>query len=68
VVSPDPLARARRVSRKGWPYATALVVVLAVVGSVFRHHLSWGDFPTWIAGITTLLAFLAAAFAWAGRL
>jgi hypothetical protein len=63
VVSPDPLARAKRVSRKGRPYAAALVVVLAVVGSVFRHYLSWGDFPTWIMAVTTLLAFLAAAFA-----
>ena len=40
-----------------------LFVVLVVLGILFRHHLSWGDAPTWLLAITTLLAFLAAAFA-----
>jgi len=63
VVSPDPLARAKRVARKGWPYAAALVVLLAAAGGLFRHDLDWGDFPTWAMAVTTLLALLAAAFA-----
>lgn len=63
VTSPDPLALAKRVARKAWPYATGLVVVLAVLGIVFRSSLSWGDVATWVVAITTLLAFLAAAFA-----
>jgi len=29
----------------------------------YRKRLSWGDIPTWTLAITTLLAFLAAAFA-----
>jgi hypothetical protein len=61
--SSDPLALATRVARKAWPYATGLVVILAVLGIVFRHSVSWGDVPTWVMAITTLLAFLAAAFA-----
>jgi hypothetical protein len=63
VVSPDPLARAKHVARKTWPYAAGVVVVLVVLGIVFRHSLSWGDAPTWVLAITTMLAFLAAAFA-----
>ena len=63
VTSSDPLALAKRVGRQCWRYATGLVVVLAVLGSVFRHSLRWGDFPTWTMAITTLLAFLAAFFA-----
>jgi hypothetical protein len=63
VASPDPLARAKFVVRTVWPYVAAVVVVLAAIGSVFRHQLQWGDFPTWVMAITTLLAFVAAAFA-----
>jgi hypothetical protein len=55
VRSPDPLALASRVGR--------LVAVLVVLGIVFRHSLGWGDVATWVVAITTLLAFLAAAFA-----
>jgi hypothetical protein len=44
VISPDPLALAKHVTRRAWPYAAALVVVLAVLGIVFRHSLSWGDY------------------------
>lgn len=40
-----------------------LIVVAAVLGIVFRHHLHWGDVPTWVLAATTLLAFVAAAFA-----
>jgi len=40
-----------------------LVVVAVVLGIVFRHHLHWGDVPTWVLATTTLLAFVAAAFA-----
>jgi hypothetical protein len=61
--SSDPLALAKRVAWRSWPYAAGLVVILAVLGIVFRHSLSWGDVPTWVMAITTLLAFLAAAFA-----
>ena len=63
VVTADPLALVKRVVRSSWPYMAALVVILVVLGIVFRHQLSWGDFPTWVMAITTLLAFLAAAFA-----
>jgi hypothetical protein len=64
VASPsDPLALATRVARRAWPYATVLVVSLVVLGIVFRHSFTWGDVPTWVMAITTLLAFLAAAFA-----
>jgi hypothetical protein len=63
VIAPDPLVLAKHVTRKAWPYAGALVVVLAVLGVVFRRSLSWGDFPTWVMAMTTLMAFLAAAFA-----
>jgi hypothetical protein len=63
VVTLDPLALVKRVARKSWPWAAGLVGVLTVLGSVFRHQLNWGDFPTWVVAITTLLAFLAAAFA-----
>ena len=63
VVSPDPFAHAKRLLRKRWPYAAAPALVLIVLGIVFRHHLNWGDVPTWILAATTLLALLAAAFA-----
>jgi hypothetical protein len=63
VVSPDPLALAKRAVGEVWRYALALVVILAVLGGVFRQSLSWGDVATWVVAITTLLAFLAAAFA-----
>lgn len=63
VISPDPPALAKKFAGRAWPYAAGLVVILAVIGAVFRHQLSWGDFPTWVVAITTLLAFLAAAFA-----
>ena len=63
VTSPNPLAVTRRIARTASWYAIGLVVVLAVLGIVFRHSLSWGDVPTWVMAITTLLAFLAAAFA-----
>lgn len=63
VASSDPLALAKRMAWRSWPYAAGLVVILVVLGIVFRHSLSWGDVPTWVMAITTLLAFLAAAFA-----
>ena len=62
-MSPDPLAIARQAARKAWPYAIALVVILVVLGGLFRHSINWGDAPTWILAVTTLLAFVAAAFA-----
>ena len=60
---PDPLARVKLIARMGWPLAAALVLALAVLGDALRHSIHWGDFPTWLLGITTLLAFLAATFA-----
>jgi len=61
--SPDPLALAKRVGKKSWPYATGLIGIIVALGIVFRHSQSWGDVATWIVAITTLLAFLTAAFA-----
>lgn len=43
--------------------AAVLIVVAAALGIVFGHHLNWGDVPTWVLALTTLLAFVAAAFA-----
>jgi len=63
VASPAPLGLAKHAARKTWPYALGLFAVLAVLGSVFRQSLNWGDVATWVVAITTLLAFLAAAFA-----
>ena len=40
-----------------------VAALLVTAGILFRHDLSWGDAPTWILAITTLLALLAAAFA-----
>lgn len=63
VVSPDSLARVKRILRTWSPVAVGVVVVLVVLGVWFRHSIHWGDGPTWLLAITTLLAFLAAAFA-----
>jgi len=63
VITPDPLALVKRIAQRSWRYAVALVTALVILGIVFRHQLNWGDFPTWVMAITTLLAFLAAAFA-----
>lgn len=60
---PDPLREARAITRRTWGYGAALAVVLAVLGAVFRHQLSWGDVATWVQAVTTLLALVAAAFA-----
>jgi hypothetical protein len=48
---------------ENYPPVLVLVVIAAVLGIVFRHHLHWGDVPTWVLAATTLLAFVAAAFA-----
>jgi hypothetical protein len=61
--SSHPVAWARGAARKIWLPAALLVVVLVALGIVCRHSLSWGDVPTWILAITTLLALLAATFA-----
>lgn len=34
-----------------------------MLGIVFRRHIHWGDVPTWVLAVTTLLALVAAAFA-----
>lgn len=60
---PDPLTRARAITRRTWRYGAALAVVLVVLGAVFRHQLSWGDVATWVLAVTTLLALVAAGFA-----
>jgi hypothetical protein len=60
---PDPVARARVITRRLWPYGATVLVVLVVLGAVFRHHLSWGDVATWVLAVTTLLALVAAGFA-----
>ena len=61
--SSGPVAWVRGAVRRIWVPAAVLVVVLVALGIVFRHSLSWGDVPTWVLAVTTLLAFLAAAFA-----
>ena len=43
--------------------AGLLLAIVVLLGGLFRHHLHWGDFPTWVLAITTLLALFAAAFA-----
>jgi len=63
VVSSGPLALTKRVAGKVKWYAVGLVAILVALGIVFRHSLSWGDVATWVLAITTLLAFVAAAFA-----
>jgi len=50
-------------ARNAWRWAVVPVVGLVVLGVISRHSLNWGDVATWIVAITTLLAFLAAAFA-----
>ena len=60
---PDPLARAKNTVRRArWP-AAGLVLLLILLGIAFRHGEQWGDIATWVLAATTLLAFLAAAFA-----
>lgn len=51
----------RLAARRAVPCACVLAVVLAVLGLVFRNSISWGDVPTWVLAVTTLLAFAAAA-------
>jgi len=64
LTSRGPVAWVRGAVRRIWvPAAAALVLVLVALGIIFRHSLSWGDVPTWVLAVTTLLAFLAAAFA-----
>lgn len=53
----------KRVYAIGGLGAVVLVLLLAVVGTLFRHSLRWGDFPSWIIAVTTTLAFGAAAVA-----
>jgi len=63
VVSPNPAARTMIIIRRFRWYAGGSLAVLVVLGILLRHKWSWGDFPTWILALTTLGAFLAAAFA-----
>jgi hypothetical protein len=63
VEPPDPLARVKRIARRDWPLAAALEAAIAVLGLALHRSIHWGDFPTWLLAITTLLALLAAAFA-----
>jgi hypothetical protein len=61
--APDPLRTVRAVARAGWPLACLTAVVLGALGFAFRRTESRGDVPTWVLAVTTLLAFIAAAFA-----
>jgi hypothetical protein len=63
VAAPDPRALAKRALRRSWPYAAGIAVVLIAAGAVFGGRASWGNVPTWVLAVTTLLAFVAAAFA-----
>jgi hypothetical protein len=59
----DPRALARKALRTSWPYAAGAAVVLIVAGAVFGGRGNWGNVPAWVLAVTTLLAFVAAAFA-----
>jgi hypothetical protein len=61
--APDSVATVRAAIRRRWRWAALAPVVLAVLGAVFGSRASWGDVATWVVAITTLLAFVAAAFA-----
>lgn len=63
VESRDPLSLTKRIIQNSWQYVGFPAIVLIVLGILFRHSLSWGDVATWILATTTLMAFLAAAFA-----
>jgi hypothetical protein len=63
VAAPDSRALARKALRTSWPYAAGTAVVLIVAGAVFGGRGSWGNVPLWVLAVTTLLAFVAAAFA-----
>jgi len=63
VAAPDPRALAKKALRRAWPYAAGLAVLLIAAGAVFGGRGSWGNVPTWVLAVTTLLAFVAAAFA-----
>ena len=49
-------------SRRNVADMVFVVAILAAAGSVFRHHLAWGDVPTWVLAATTLAAFVAAVY------
>lgn len=63
----EPLALVQLVWRRGGRWAllgvTLLFTSLAVLAVVHRSGEAWGDVPTWVAAVTSLLALLAAAFA-----
>jgi hypothetical protein len=61
--APDLRVLVRKVLVNSWPYAAGAAVVLAVVGAVFGGRASWGNVPTWVLAITTLLGFIAATLA-----
>jgi hypothetical protein len=64
VTSPDPGARVRAMlTRRVQGAIYAVLVLLVLFGILFRHQLHWGDVATWVLATTTLLAFVAAAFA-----
>lgn len=57
------LAAARLAARWAWPWACGLAAVLTLLGVWLGGRASWGDVATWVLAVTTLLAFVAAAFA-----
>src|SRR5215469_5818780 len=61
--APDPVATVKDALRRRWRWAAGAAVALLVLGGVFGSHASWGDVATWVIAVTTLLAFVAAAFA-----
>src|SRR5215469_11299462 len=61
--APDPVATVKDALRRRWRWAAGAAVALLVLGGVFGSHASWGDVATWVVAVTTLLAFVAAAFA-----
>jgi hypothetical protein len=64
--APDPVIPALSLgllARRSWPWALAVALVLLILGLLFGGRASWGDVATWVVAVTTLLAFMAAAFA-----
>lgn len=63
VITPDPMARAKKAAQNASFPTLAVLFIVGLLCVIYRQRLSWGDIPTWVLAITTLLAFLAASFA-----
>jgi hypothetical protein len=52
---------AKRLSAIGAALGAVILAGVVIAGVIFRRSLDWGDFPTWVLAITTVLAVIAAA-------